>query len=149
MDRLQPSRPHPAPDHPAWGPPSTPPVTARPRAGSTPQPPVARTTKRRHPAAKARRAAGWAAVASSAAIVGYMVTANADSGATQSITPSTPKAAPTVAAPAAGNRSDDDAPQVVLPATPATVPLPSRNQPSARPAQFPGGGQPISSSHGS
>lgn len=107
----------PSPDRPAWGPPRDRPVASRPSLARTftPSP----SPRRRHPAARARRIASWATVASSAAIVGYMVTANAQQPSSQRVvTPSIQD--PTVLQPAVQQ------PAIVVPAnqddnTPAPV----------------------------
>jgi hypothetical protein len=119
------STPRPAPDHPDWGPPRGQAPVATPRS---------QATGRRHPAARARRVAGWAAVASSAALVGYMVTANADTAATQSV--------PVVKAPTRAT-GEDGIPAINTPVVNTPAPI---NLPQARPA-FPA--QPSSSTHGS
>jgi hypothetical protein len=91
-------------------------------------------------------------VASSAALVGYMVTANAQSGSSNdsTATPTLQPAAPTtpttsVTLPATTQNDDDDETVATVPAatTPVQLPVPSRHQQP----QF--GGQPNSSTHGS
>ena len=102
-----------SPDRPAWGPPRDRPIA--PSAGP----------RRRHPAARARRIAGWATVASSAAIVGYMVTANAQTPSSQRVvTPSIQQPAiqqPAIVIPA--NQDDNTpAPVVTQPNIPVATP---------------------------
>lgn len=109
----------PPPDRSVWGPPrgrriASEPIPARaerPTAGG-----------RRHPAAQARRFAGWATLASAATIVGYMVTADAQQPSSQSVVPTHTANLPTV-----------------RPAAPTAA------QPHAQLPQL----RPISSSHGS
>lgn len=144
-----------SPNQPVWGPPRDPLISREPVPGR--RTPVARP-KRRHPAARARQIAGWAAVASSASIVGYMVTANAQSNTTQSVTqqptvvtpssPTAPSILPTTQANTEGETEEMPATTpVTTPAmTPATlprlaVPAPARTQPAHS--------APSSSSHGS
>ena len=76
----------------SWGPPRGRPVTARQtsarqaeRQTAARQAMASPNPRRRHPAARARRLAGWATVATSAAIVGYMVTADAQQPSSQSV----------------------------------------------------------------
>ncbi len=116
----------------AWGPPRDRPVTARQTsARQTGRQTAARqaiaspSPRRRHPAARARRLAGWATVATSAAIVGYMVTADAQQPSSQRVvTPIVQQPAvqlPAVVTPANG---DDNAatPVVTQPNIPVATP---------------------------
>ncbi|HEY7627754.1 MAG TPA: hypothetical protein VH761_11825 [Ilumatobacteraceae bacterium] len=156
-----------SPSSPVWGPPRDPLIARGPVPGSGPQ----KSPRRRHPAARARQVAGWAAVASSAALVGFMVTANADDNASQSgspqpvvVTPTSPPQSVVVpttqptAQPTGESDDDDETEQTpaTVPATPATLPTlptvatpaPTRTQPAQPPSQ-PTHGGPISSTHGS
>lgn len=154
--------PRPATDHPVWGPPRNLLAGERPAPRRVPTP-TPQPNRRRHPAARARRIAGWAAVASSAALVGYMVTANAqgnsnnNSIATPTVQPTSPSVASIPSTVPTAREGDDDTPATV-PATTATttpatstpvqLPIPTRSQQNRQPPQF-GGGQPNSSTHGS
>ena len=167
MEASPPRSPHgPSRRQPVWGPPQDPLISTEPIPGRGLRQTPAR---RRHPAARARQIAGWAAVSTSAAIVGYMVTANAASNSSQSATQQPVVVTPTTqASTAAQSEADNDdatatttpattpmtAPAVTTPATvPATVPsvavpATTRTQPAQQRSQPPQGG-PNSSSHGS
>lgn len=155
MDASTPS----SPNQPVWGPPRDPLIARGPVPGRAPQ----NGPRRRHPAARARQVTGWAAVASSAALVGFMVTANADgnntSSATQQpvvVTPTSPTAQAVVPTTQSTTATDDDNENenedspVTTPATlPAVAtPAPTRTQ-TAQPPSMPAHGGPNSSSHGS
>jgi hypothetical protein len=140
--------PGPASDRPVWGPPQDPLISDRPPR-RVPAPP---SQRRRHPAGRARRIAGWAAVASSAALVGYMVTANAqgnpdNSTATPTVLPTAPSIVTTPSTvPTAEEGNDDDTPATTTPAV--QLPIPSSNHQNRQLPPF-SGGQPNSSTHGS
>jgi hypothetical protein len=91
-----------------WGPPRDRPVASSP------------SPRRLHPAARARRIAGWATVASSTAIVGYMVTANAQTPTSQRVTPSIQQ--PAIVLPAANQDDNNPAPVVQQPNIPVATP---------------------------
>ncbi|MGZ4701961.1 MAG: hypothetical protein ACXV98_12175 [Ilumatobacteraceae bacterium] len=131
----------PSQNRPTWGPPRGRPVTAhQASARQTGRQPTARqataspSPRRRHPAARARRLVGWATVATSAAIVGYMVTADAQQPSSQRVvTPVVQEPAvqqpavqePPVQLPAVTPTNGDDsaaAPVVTQPSIPVATP---------------------------
>jgi hypothetical protein len=147
MDSSTPSHQHPTADHPAWGPPRVAPIVEGDGAASPAPRGTTRVPRRRHPAAKARRIAGWTTVATSAAIVGYLVTANAQVPASQSVT-TVAQQQPVVATPTApvvAGPNNDDAPAVSQP----TVPVARPAVPAAQPSRQLPAARPITSTHGS
>lgn len=86
---MEPSTP--PPDRSMWAPPTGAPIASAPisaRQGRS-------TSGGRHPAAQARRLVGWATLASAAAIIGYMVTADAQEPSTESVVTTIPATVPT------------------------------------------------------
>jgi hypothetical protein len=134
----------PPPDHPVWGPPRDPLVSRTP-------PVVSPAPRRKHTAHDVLRIGGYAALASSAAIVGYMATASAEKPASQAVivTVTDPQpvevvTAPTVAVPVATVPATTAVPAITTPATTAPV----VTQPT-RTRQAPPQSQSNSSTHGS
>ena len=164
---MEPSTP--PPDHPVWGPPRDPLIlrTLPPTPLATPSSP-----RRKHTAHDLRRIGGYAALASSAAIIGYMATASAEKPAGQAVivTVTNPQpvevaTAPTTTVPAATVPAATAVPVAAVPATtatpattPATTAVPATTTPAtATPAvtqptrtrQAPSQSQSNSSTHGS
>ena len=152
---MEPSTP-PA-DPPVWWPPRDPLISRTPPA-TTPSP------QRRHTAHDVRRIGGYAALASSAAIIGYMATASAEKPASQAVivTVTSPQpvdvaTVPTTTVPTT-TVSIPTVPVVTVPATTATTAVPATTTPATstpvvtqptRTRQAPSQGQSNSSTHGS
>ena len=146
----------PPPDLPVWGPPADPLIAQYPSPARHIEP---RRRQRQHVAHRGRRIAGVAALASSAAIVGYMATATAEHSSstpavatTPTIAAATPSIAVTQPTAATAQPTTTAAPvttvatPVVVAATPA-VQTPAVQTQTGRTRQ--GQGQPNSSSHSS
>ena len=157
---MEPSTP-PA-DPPVWWPPRDPLISRTPPA-TTPSP------RRRHTAHDVRRIGGYAALASSAAIIGYMATASAEKPASQAVivTVTSPQpvdvaTVPTTTVPTTTVPTTTvptpTVPVVTVPATTATTAVPATTTPATstpvvtqptRTRQAPSQGQSNSSTHGS
>ncbi len=125
-------------DHPVWGPPTVAPIN-RVRTPPQRRPAPAPRSGRSHPAHRARRFAGMATLASSAAIIGYMATAGAANPASHAVV------TPIVLQPSAVTPATD--PAATQPTAPSTTP---RQQPQVQTRTRPFlPGLPMTSSHGS
>ena len=140
---MEPSTP--SPDHPVWGPPRDPLISRTPP--TTPPAP-----RRKHTAHDVRRIGGYAALASSAAIIGYMATASAEKPASQAVVVTVMDPQPVKVA----TVPTSTVPAIAVPATTAAAPAtttpatttPAVTQPT-RTRQAPSQGQSNSSTHGS